>query len=268
MKGFLLAISIIFFTPLTSFATTASPTTGFIDGSVWSDSNVVVGERIKLYAAVFNGEKSRVDFVIEFHDGATVLGKSEVSIWPKEAKAASVDWVVENGRHNIVAKITSAKLDEVTLDLDRVETKKMSFNVSEETKGTDTPATTENSETESSTELSGLIEKISFKDGSFGDKAKNYTINVLDKIDSWRSLTKSHLSESIEKIKDSRKDVANMKPETKTMSFLHLWVVQILKFIFSVGVVFYGLGIILSIIILRKFFTFLGWLFRKRPEMA
>lgn len=268
MRGFLLAISIIFVAPLVSAAAEVSPATGFVDGPVWTDSSIAEGDRIKLYAAVFNGEKSRVDFVVEFYDGSEVLGKTEISIWPKEAKAASIDWVVETSRHNISAKIISAKIDTVMLDLNKVETKKMSFNVSEETKDTETTTVKDDTETESSTQLSGLIAKISFKKGSFGDKAKMFVINTLDKIDSWRSLTKSHLSDSVNKIKDSRKDVTNMKPEVKTMSFLHLWLVQIIKFIFSVGVVFYGIGIILAIIFVRKFFALLGWLFRKRPEMA
>lgn len=266
MRGFLLFTSIIFVAPITSLAIESSPVTGFVDGPVWADSNLAQEEKVKLYAAVFNGEKSRTDFVVEFHDGSDVLGKTEISIWPKEAKAASIDWVVEDGRHNIVAKITSAKIDDVMLDLDRVETKKMSFNVNEEAKETSASVIVENSEAKGSTKLSSLIEKISFKEGSFGEKAKDSVINILDKIDSWRSLTKTHLTESIEKIKDSRKDVDNMKPETKTMSFLHLWVVQILKFIFSVGVIFYGLGVVIAIILIRKFFAFVGWLFRKRPE--
>lgn len=268
MRGFLLVISIIFVAPFVSAAAEASPATGFVDGPVWTDSNISEGERIKLYAAVFNGEKSRADFVVEFYDGPDALGKTDISIWPKEVKAASIDWLVKDGRHNIVAKITSAKIDDVVLDLDRVETKKMYFSISEEVKETNTPVIAKDSETKGSTELSGLIEKISFKEGSFGDKIKVFVINNLDKIESWRSVKESQLLESIQKVKDERSKTDNMKPELKTMSFLHLLLLQILKFIFSVGVVFYGLTVVIVIILIRKFFAFLGWLFRKRPEMA
>lgn len=255
-------------TPIFSLFAQTSSSTGFIDGPVWADSVLVKGERIRLYAALFNGENSRVDFKVEFFDGTKSIGKAETSIWPKEAKAVSVDWVVEDGRHNIHAKIVEAKIDTKTLDLKADQTKKLSFNVGANKDEVKVEPETNTDSEDVSTEFSNLINKINFKSGSSGDKVKTFVLNTVDKIESWRKSTKSSLDETSDKIKESRKDVSNMKSEVKAMSFLHLAVVQILKFIFSVGTVFYSLGIILGVIVLRKIFHLLGRLFRRNPEMA
>jgi hypothetical protein len=247
------------------FALEGNVRTGFVDAPIWSDKEVRLDEKTKLFATLFNAENSRVDFVVEFSNNNDVIGKTDVSIWPKEAKVAVIDWTPSIGRSVISAKIISAKIDGVVLEIQNINSKKLTYNVSEES-----PAVKEspksNTGGSNKTQLSNLIEKINWKSGSFGDKSKIFVISVIENIESWRSSTEDKIVSSIDKVKESRKDLLNMKPEVKAMSFIHLGGLQILKFIFSVGTIFYGLFIVLSIVIIRKIFGLIFSIFRRRSD--
>lgn len=119
-----------------------------------------------------------------------------------------------------------------------------------------------------STMLADLIEKIKFKDESFGQDVSVGAVKGLDSMEEWRNKIATSLETPIEKVKESRKVAENMKSEIKAMSFLHLAGLQVLKFVFSVGVIFYSLVIILGLVVIKKLFAFLRWVFRRKAVQA
>ena len=121
---------------------------------------------------------------------------------------------------------------------------------------------------EYSTIASDMIAKIKFKEESFGDDVRQRIINGLRHSEIWREKVSESLVAPIDKVKDLRKDMDKIKPEIKVMSFLHLRALQILQFIFSIGFVFYGLAVVLAILVIKKLFAFLGWIFRRKAEQA
>ncbi len=126
----------------------------------------------------------------------------------------------------------------------------------------DVPTPTENN----STLLGDLIEKIKFKEESFGAKIQISVVTNIESLEGWRNTTTSSLEEPIKKVQDSREKEENLKPEVKAMSFLHLWGLKVLKFILNTGLIFYGLVVVLGAFVLKKIFQFIGWIFRKRAD--
>lgn len=121
-------------------------------------------------------------------------------------------------------------------------------------------------EKSNSTMFSDMVEKIGFKEGSFGDKARNSIIGGLEDMEIWRHKAAADLDTSLDKVKESRKNTDNMKPEIKTMSFLHMSALQVMKFVLLTGFVFYALSIVIALIIIKKFIAFIGWIFRRRAD--
>lgn len=122
--------------------------------------------------------------------------------------------------------------------------------------------------TPNSTMLGDLIEKIKFKEDSFGDKTKITVVKSLEKLEAWRNKVDASLDAPIQKVEDDRKDSINQKPEIKAMSFLHLWALKILQLIVSAGFIFYGLVVVIAIVVIKKLFAFIAWIFRRRAERA
>jgi hypothetical protein len=124
------------------------------------------------------------------------------------------------------------------------------------------------SSSENATIVSELIEKINFKDDSFGAKVQTSIVTGLEATEAWRTKVAESLSAPIEKVEESRKDLDTMKPEIKAMSFLHLWAIKILKFIISVGFIFYTLAVVVALVVIKKLFAFLKWVFRRKADQV
>lgn len=122
--------------------------------------------------------------------------------------------------------------------------------------------------TPNSTMLGDQIEKIKFKEDSFGDKTKISVVSGLEKLEAWRNKVDASLDAPIQKVEDERKDAVNQKPEIKAMSFLHLWALKILQLIVSAGFIFYGLVVVVVIVVVKKLFAFIAWIFRRKAERA
>lgn len=93
-----------------SFASVDS-STGFIPGQIWySKDNIVEGDTIKIYTAIWNANSGSLGAKIEFYDKNVVLGSRDVTVAPYSLEDVSISWKVTSGDHNISAKIISSNI--------------------------------------------------------------------------------------------------------------------------------------------------------------
>ena len=233
-----------------------SARTGFIDGPIWfSEEFLKVEDKVKIYTAVFNAEDSRLVLKVDFVDDDTVISSKDVIVSPNETKTISADWKVSLGSHQIFAIISSSKIDDKQVILERVKTSSVKFSTTK-----DVPANLVKNA------ISSKFSSVIKTDGNF-----------IDKVDSWFKLnfvkseefreekltdlkkTKEDLSVKIEKEKDS-------ESRAKIVSKAYLFALIAVVFIFSVSIAFYICLLIIFYIILRTIWKILKRIFRKKHE--
>ena len=107
-KYFIFFISLYFIFAPVCFANT---TTGFIPGQIWySKDNIIEGDNVKIYTAIWNNNTSSLSARVEFYDQNVILGTRDVVVSPLQLEGVSVSWKVTAGDHLISAKILSPSI--------------------------------------------------------------------------------------------------------------------------------------------------------------
>lgn len=83
---------------------------GFVPGNIWySKDPFEEGDKIKIYALVFNPDSRELSGTVVFFDNNVFLAKKDFVAPAKGIKDISVDWTATVGTHNIFGKIENAK---------------------------------------------------------------------------------------------------------------------------------------------------------------
>jgi len=242
--------------PFALFAEGISTRTGFVDGPVWfSEESLKLGQTVKLYTAIFNGEDSKIILKVDFIDDTTALSTKEIIINPNETKTVSIDWKVSSGSHEIFAVISSSKKSEENIILERVKTQPVKFSVTQDVPG----GVVKNAITN---KFSSIFE---------GDKNFLQKADILFKInfaksEEWREEKLVDFKNSKEKVEKRREGDKDAKTSVKVISLIHFYSLTAIYFIFSVSVIFYLLAVILAYLSLRTIWRILKRIFRKKYE--
>lgn len=259
MKKVFIKFLIIFFGlfPLATLAETSSRT-GFVDGTVWySVDEMKEGDSIRIYAAVFNGEKSNLKGSVNFLDDRAILGTREIDIKPGETATISIPWTVEVGSHDILAKLEDTKNESVVVVLTRHETKHSRFSVTKD-------VSIDNAKSALTAQVGSLI--------SLDNTGIDFT-----KVDVWLDQNfkqvetfrkKNFVSFEIKKSKVKRDNAENENAKTpvKILSTMHFLLLSLLVLVFSITILFYLVILILMYFVLRIIWRLLKRLFRKKYE--
>jgi len=247
--------------PFVSFAQNTSSRTGFVDGTVWfPEESVVLDETTKIYTAVFNGEDSTLTVNVDFLDENTFLGTKEVSIGPNKTETISIDWKVSAGSHAVFALISSAKINNKKVVLERVKTISVKFSVTKDIPGSVVKKAIDK-------KLSGVVEGV-----VGGVKGLS-----MEKVDSWFKENFKNSEEfrekNLEKIKNLKVKVTNSRETEKdaskalkAMNFLYFWFLSLVGFILSVTIVFYSLAVVVLYFVLGLVWRLLKKIFRRKYE--
>lgn len=89
-----------------------SNNTGFISESVWfSEEDLVLGESVNIYTALFNNSSSVLEGSVTFFDKDVVLGVKTFSIPEKSVRDVKQSWIVTSGDHELYASLSIKKTD-------------------------------------------------------------------------------------------------------------------------------------------------------------
>lgn len=110
----------------------------------------------------------------------------------------------------------------------------------------------------------GFIEKLSFEEGTFFGGINVAVIRLVGKVEFFREAKKVSFRESLDKVDDKRQEDKDAKPASKIFTFLHICLLAILLFIFSLQVAFYVIGgLIVWAVVRRVLRFFFGWMRRR-----
>jgi len=256
IKKFLVIVFVLVFLLVTqAFAESNS---GFIPGQIWySNENLIEGQTVNVYTAVWNGEKNPMSAKVEFYDKNVILGSRDIVVNPLEIKEVFVPWKITGGDHLISAKITSSstvisgKKESITLDNNTTSNDKQFVSVS--AKDNNGNSITEN---KINSNLENMIPKN--MNSSFS--------NIFSSIENFRNKTHSKLVKNKE---NAQKEISLIKKEVKKIesssnkknniedtirkpvTYMRYYLLLILTFIFATAIVFYGLFLLVIFYILR-----------------
>lgn len=123
-------------------------------------------------------------------------------------------------------------------------------------------------ENETNEKSSGnFFTRLSFDESTFVGKIDASVVSFADSIENWRGDRAEKYSETIDKVANQRiESKDDNKPIAKVMSFLHLILLSILIFFFSVKTVFYAVIVIVALSIVRRVLGKLFSLFGRHPD--
>jgi hypothetical protein len=274
MKKYLFTL-ILFYIAFASFVYAEVPiNTGFIPGQIWySKEPLIEGDTVKVYTAIWNGDDNSLSAKVTFYDKNVVLGTRDIIIPSGEMKDVSVSWQVTAGDHSISAKIVSSNISSLgkseQVSLSRSSTKEDSQFVKVLLKtGDGTIASTSDivksqvgdvSSTISSvlpdsisTPISETLNNIDdFRDTTSNkiDVVKKETQKVIDSYNLKGDVTKTDKAKTLSA--SELKEQSKINTIDKPLSYIKLFFLSIISFIFSNKIVFYGLIILISFFIIR-----------------
>lgn len=271
MKKYFISILVIVFTilvlPFCVFAETTN--SGFIPGQIWySKATLTEGDTVNIHTAVWNGEKSSVSAKVEFYDKNIILGSRDVVLATLELKDVSVPWKITSGDHTISAKITSStatvsgKKENVVLSRVTTTSDKQFVPVlvkdSNGTPVANTDVLKNQLENVSSKITDILPEKVNTSLSNSFVSIEDFRNNTLDTITEARDVTKKELDlmdNSPSSVKGAvEKVVTNSDIQSgtkKPINYVKLFFLEVLAFIFSNKIVFYGVTILIVFFVLR-----------------
>lgn len=257
---FILFIVLSFF-PLFIYAESGI-NAGFIPGQIWySKNNLIEGESVNIYTAIWNGAKESLSVKVEFYDKNVILGSREVVLVPFELKEVYVPWKITSGDHLISAKIISS--------LTTVSGKKETVSLDRSTTSADkqfVPVVVKNEKGEEVSGADVFTDKIV---DNIPEGVSTYATNTFEKVDDFRDKTfvqvstvKKETQKEIELLEAEEKnirDISNGKKDIedateKPIAHIKLFLFSALAFIFGNKIIFYGLLIFLIFLILRFFY--------------
>jgi len=239
---------------------------GFIPGQMWySEDELIEGETINIYTALWNGTKSPISIKVEFYDKNVILGTREVVISPLQLKDVSVPWKITSGDHTISAKIISSSVivsgQKQTVVLDRNITSNDKQFVSVLIKNaSDEPVS-------SADALKSQVDKATSEINNIIPESVSDTVsNSFSVVDDFRNKNyikaeevKKETQKEIETFKMNEKaekqalypKVGIEEATQKPIAYIKLFLFSVLTFILGNKIVFYGIIIVVAFLILR-----------------
>jgi hypothetical protein len=258
----LIVLSTILVFPVNALAVANS---GFIPGQIWYSKDILVeGDTVNIHTAVWNGEKDSVSVKVEFYDGSTILGSRDIVLASSELKDVYIPWKITAGDHIISAKITSSTttvsgkksdvvLGIVTTSNDRQFIPVVVTNSQGVPVSTATDALTTQID-KTTTEIDSIVpgnirtpvaDAVSTVD-NFRDKTSTQINKDKDatqkEVDLFKSGSTTNNTNSNTNIEDATK---------KPITYIKLYLLTILAFIFNNRIVFYALLLIVVVYIIR-----------------
>lgn len=263
MKKYLFFI-FLFLVPLFLVRAELLTPTGIISSNVWfSKEKLNADDSVKIYTALWNGEKEELKAKIEFYDENVLLGMRDISVSPDQIKEVSVIWKVTSGDHVIYAKIISSSLNNNSIILNNNQTEKSRFFVPVLIKGEEGNNLTTSGVIKNKIEKTGENIENVISD-TFSDKKPDF----IKEIDLTRSdfsdkiiVLKNQAEKDLKLIKENKEtNESNTNKESleKPLAQVKLFSLQALSFILETKIVFYFLLIIIVLMILRSIYRFVS----------
>jgi hypothetical protein len=229
---------------------------GFVPSNIWySKDPFVEGDNIKIYTLIFNPDTRKFTGTVDFFDNSTLLGKKDFSIVGTSTKDISINWTVTAGNHQIFGQIENAKFitasgASVTANLTDKKTSTSSRTVSSKivaqniTNGLNSvdgalnstlnsiPTPAINTITTATNSLNGFINNAS---ATF-QKAQTDTQKNID---------------ALNDVKNSPKNTKSANVLQKPFEYVKLFIFTILAYIFENKILFYGILVVIALLILR-----------------
>ncbi len=269
MKKYFTLLILFYLAFVPSVEATVVTTTGFIPGQIWySKDNIIEGDTVKIYTAIWNNSTLPLNAKVEFFDQNVILGTRDVVVPSQQLIDASVSWKVTSGDHSISAKIISPniKVDNILTSSDH----KFIPIVLNTIEGA--PASTTDV-------LNSQLDKATASINSVIPESISSPISKnINSVDSFRTDTLSSIegtkAEAEKKIADLNKSFSNNKNTTvggkilvsknvigqskgidsateKPIAYIKLFLFSILSFIFGSKLVFYLIIVLLLFFIIR-----------------
>lgn len=244
--------------------------TGFISESVWfSEEELVLGESVNIYTALFNNSSSVLEGSVTFFDKDVVLGVKTFSIPEKSVRDVKQSWIVTSGDHEMYASLS---VKQTSIELGEKITKPIEFTIQAPIVPEKDPVTGEAAEILS--DVDNIQEKII---DSIPPEVSDKLESSLSGVESFRVETSSNIEEK----KDAKQEVVdNLKslpekdsvdleigledgktnvdvkstPLDTPLAYAGLFFYTILSYIFKSTIIFYGLCIILIFLVLRAIY--------------
>lgn len=260
-KLFIYSFFILLLIPLSFIYSASTSNSGFIPGQIWySNSNLVVGETVNIYTAVWNGNNEAISAKVEFYDKNVVLGSRDITVNPNELKEVSVSWKITAGDHLISAKIISST--------QTISGKKESITLSNSTTSSDKKfvSVNKNDNSDSNTNDDSSGGKL---DDFFPEQAdsfisdnlsgvEKFRIEMLNKTTALKNKTKNDIAimeSQVKTVAESLNEKKNLEDAVKQpIAHIKLILLSIIVFILATKVAFYGLLVIIIFYILRAIY--------------
>ncbi|MFA5931856.1 MAG: hypothetical protein WC793_00545 [Candidatus Paceibacterota bacterium] len=250
---------------------------GFVPGNIWySKDPFEEGDKIKIYALVFNPDNRELSGTVVFFDNDVFLAKKDFVAPAKGIKDISVDWTANVGTHNIFGKIENAKFlisagkyEEVFLAENetsksvRTVTKKITTNTTDTSKNANSILDTIST---ASTESTKTIQKI------VGENTPKFIsdpiVSTTNAVEQFRTDVgtssdnkKAEVQSQIKALDAVKTDTSKSKsaPNTNTQSnsflkpfkYIELFFFTFLSFVVNNPFIFYGSILVILFYILR-----------------
>ncbi len=262
---FLTALAFVFSAGTLSAAESAGSATGFIQNDIWfSETKPAEGDTVKIYTALFNGRQEMLSGTMAFYDAGIILGKKNFSVAGKNVATISVDWNVTAGSHAIYAEVlaptilVAGKEQSVFLDDSKSEEVKVTVAKKVASEAGETPENT--AEVFIADHLPAVIATPILTTTSAIDAWRVNTGESLElKKDELRTTIEKEKAQAPAQVKGSVSLDKDGKPEIKTdsvklatpLAHVKLFFMQIGSYIFLHKAIFYGLAILILILIVR-----------------
>lgn len=270
----------IFISFNTVFATNTA--TGFIPGQIWySKDPFVEGDTIKIYTAIWNNSTVSMSTKVEFYDKNVILGTRDVVVSAFSLEDVYVSWKVTAGDHMISAKIispsitTSGKKETITVSNSTTEADKRFVPVLIKTVDGTTASSADviKSQVDKATSSLGDVipDSISTKTSEGVGALDNFRVGTMNQISEAKTSAEKRLEE-IKKLEYSDSKITtssnnkNINSKTassnnqkvgvdvateKPITYIKLFFLSVLSFIFGSKIVFYSIIALIVFFILK-----------------
>ena len=268
MKIFLSYLFIIlsFFVVIPVYAETTT-NSGFIPGQIWySKTSLVEGDTVNIHTAIWNGEKDSFSFKVEFYDKNVILGSREIVLDSLELKDVYVPWKITSGDHIISAKIVSSAISvsgknenvlidrNITLDDRQFISVVVKNYLGEPVSQSDA---LKNQIEKTGAAINNILpEKVSTSVSDSFSTVDNLRDKTFTQIDVAKKETQKELNAMnnvVKKSPSSSVDKSNniLDAIKKPITYVKLFLLSLLSFIFGYKIIFYGLLLLILFFILR-----------------
>ena len=239
---------------------------GFIPGQIWySKPALIEGDTVNIHTAVWNGEKQAITVKVEFYDKNVILGNREVVVSPSELKDISVSWKITSGDHVISAKIISSavtvsgKKETVTLDRKITSNDKQFIAVVVKNNSGEVVSQTDalkNQIEKTTSELNNILpEQISTSVSDSYTTVDTIRVKAFTQLDVAKKETQKEintLEAKSQKVSTNSDKKGSIEDATKKpITYIKLFLISFLAFIFGSKIIFYGIIIFLVFLIFR-----------------